>query len=187
VTERRSPDSPPGARHVETLSPWVSLVTRTVVFPSDQSAQPFHSFALADYVNVLAVTADGRIPLVRQYRPAMEGFTLELPGGLREPGEEPMATAARELFEETGFAAESIEPVGSLRTDTGRLENRIWGFVARTGAAESAEWRAETGVERVFMTPAELRQAVIDGRFDHGLHVALIGLAVTRGLFDWTS
>jgi ADP-ribose pyrophosphatase len=165
------------------LSPWVTLVARTIERPGAQ-AQTYHSLAQADYVSVLALTADGRVPLVRQYRPAIERITLELPGGLLDTAETPAAVAARELEEEAGLRA-SAPPLllGKLLPDTGRLENRFWGFFVR--AAELPGWKAEANVERVLVSRAELRQAILDGSFDHALHIALVGLALVQGHFSW--
>ena len=61
------------------VSPWVDLVAREVEFSPGATFEVYHSVETFDYVIVLAVTPDGRIPLVRQYRPAVESFTLELP------------------------------------------------------------------------------------------------------------
>jgi ADP-ribose pyrophosphatase len=63
-------------------------------------------------VAVLAVTDDGRFVMARQYRPGPGRVLLELPGGAVEEGEEPLAAAARELREETGFAAATLTLVG---------------------------------------------------------------------------
>lgn len=75
-------------------------------------------------VAVLAVTEDGRFVMARQYRPGPGRVLLELPGGAVEEGEEPIAAAARELREETGFAAASLTLVGrtwlSARASTER-------------------------------------------------------------------
>ena len=166
-----------------TLSPWVTLVARTVE-RAGGAPQVFHSLAQADYVSVLALTPDGRIPLVHQFRPAVEKVTLELPGGLLDSREAPAAVAARELEEEAGLRA-SAAPVllANLVPDTGRLENRFWCFFIR--AEPLAQWHPEPGVERLLVTRGELRAAILDGRFDHALHIALIGLAVMRGHFGW--
>jgi ADP-ribose pyrophosphatase len=168
------------------LSPWVTLVAKEVMLPGMSRPEAYHSFRQADYVTVLGVTAAGEVPLVRQYRPAIERASLELPGGLRDGAEAPLEAAIRELAEETGYRV-AREPVllGRLVPDSGRLENRFWGFFAELVAAPDTDWRPEPGVERVVMTRRELRAAVLDGRFEHALHIGLIGLAMTRGVFAW--
>jgi 8-oxo-dGTP pyrophosphatase MutT (NUDIX family) len=64
----------------------------------------------SDWVNVVALTADERVVLVRQYRFGTEEIGLEIPGGLVDPGETPLEAARRELREETGL--EGVFPTG---------------------------------------------------------------------------
>lgn len=168
------------------LSEWSSVMTRTLVMPGKAKAEDYHSLRQADYVSVLAVTEDGRVPLVRQYRPALEKFTLELPGGLRDGDEAPELAALRELGEETGLHPVSAPRLlGCLAPDTGRLENRLWGFMVQVHAIDAAGWQPEPGVERLLVPRAQLREWILGGRFDHALHIALIGLAMMYGLFEW--
>jgi len=159
----------------------VTLVERRVEI--DGRIEAFHSLAQADYVTVLAVAGDGRIPLVRQYRPALDREILELPGGLLEDGEAPARCAARELAEEAGFRATApLRPLGRLDPDSGRLENGLWAFLA-TDVEPVAGWRPENGVERVLTDRTELLAAITEGRFTHALHIAIVGLALAAGAF----
>jgi ADP-ribose pyrophosphatase len=177
----------PEARLLKTvrqqLSPWVTLVAKDVA-RGGAAAQTYHSLSQSDYVSVLALTPDGRVPLVRQYRPAVERVTLELPGGLLDSAEAPEQVAMRELVEEAGLhpAAAPIL-LGKLAPDTGRLENRFWSYFVRTAAP--GNWTPEADVERVLLRPVELRAAIDRGEFDHALHIAVLGLALMRGLFSF--
>jgi len=165
------------------LSPWATLVSRVIERPGS-GLQTYHSLAQSDYVSVLALTVDGRVPLVRQYRPAVQRITLELPGGLLDSREPPETVAVRELEEEAGLRAIGAPALlGKLLPDTGRLENRFWCYFIR--AEEIQGWQPEMNVERVLVTRGELRQAILDGGFDHALHIALVGLAVLHGHFAW--
>ena len=169
------------------LSPWATLVTRRVQAPGGLPPQEFHSFKLADYVAMLAVTADGRIPLVRQYRPALGRVTLELPSGLLDANEEPARAAARELQEETGLrAGATVTALGRLVPDSGRLENRLWGFFTDNVSPEPApDWQPEAELEHLLVSRRELQELILTGQFDHALHIAVIGLALTRGCFAY--
>jgi ADP-ribose pyrophosphatase len=129
---------------------------------------------------VLAVTADGCIPLVRQFRPAVRRFTLEFPGGMRDGDEDPQASAIRELAEEVGLAVSRVRPLATMIPESGRLGNRMWTFFA-PDAVPVADWRPETGVEHMMVGLTELHALALDGEFDHAPHVAMLGIAVMRG------
>jgi 8-oxo-dGTP pyrophosphatase MutT (NUDIX family) len=165
------------------VSPWVTLIERDVVDDSGHALGAFHSLAQADYVNVLAETSAGEIVLVEQFRPAREAVTIELPGGLVDPGETPLACALRELREEVGYAAPA-PPVllGKLIPDTGRLDNWCWYFHA-TGVEPVGGWHPESELRRILVPKQEFLKDVREGRFLHALHIAAVTLAMLQGRF----
>ena len=59
------------SRHTSTLSPWVDIIAREVEFAPDEPTQTYHAVGQLDYLAIVALTPDGRFPLVRQYRPAL--------------------------------------------------------------------------------------------------------------------
>jgi ADP-ribose pyrophosphatase len=73
----------------------------------------------------------GRCKLIRQYRYAIDSYILEAPAGALETGEDPRAAAGRELIEETGFAAQIIEPRGFIITTPGYTDEKIFLYEAR--------------------------------------------------------
>jgi ADP-ribose pyrophosphatase len=162
------------------LSNWVTLVENRVVASAREEGAIYHSIDTMDYVSVLAVTADHRVPLVRQFRPAVRRVTLEFPGGMRDGDEAPQTSAIRELAEEAGLAVASVQPLVTLIPESGRLGNRMWTFFARD-AAPIPDWRPETGVEHMMVSVADLFAFALDGSFDHAPHVAMLGMAVIRG------
>lgn len=163
------------------ISPWVALVETTVTWPGRPQPEIYHAIGQADYVSVLAITADGRVPLVSQYRPGCGEVTLELPGGMLEAGEEPAACARREILEEVGCDGGQLSPLGLLWPDPGRLVNRLHCFVATGLRAEVPGWRQEAGLERRFVDIGELRRLTAAGQLSNAHHVAIIGLALAAG------
>lgn len=157
-------------------TPWFSLVEKRV--RTGATEQRFYAIAAADYVCVVPVTAAGEIVLVRQYRPAIERDSIELPSGHVDDGETPEAAAARELLEESGFRAETMELTGCLSPDVGRLSNRQWCFRATVVATD---YLPEQGHEVLLVTRARLREMIAAGEFDHALHVAAVCLALAAG------
>ena len=81
-------------------------------------------------VTILPRFDDGRVLLIRNNRPAVGEILLELPAGTLEPGEDPLATAHRELAEETGFRAESVSLIHSFWMSPGILCERMHLFLA---------------------------------------------------------
>jgi len=163
------------------LSEWTTLVENRVVTSADDAGAVYHSIATADYVSILAVTPDGRIPLVRQFRPALNRFTLEFPGGMRDGEEAPAACAVRELAEEVGLEVTTAQPLATFHPDSGRLGNRMWTFFA-SDATPIPGWRPEAGVENMMVDIDELYARALDGSFDHGPHLAMLGVATIKGL-----
>lgn len=173
------------ARTVTTLSQWVDVIAREVEAGPGEPPQIYHALGQQDYLAIVALTSDGRIPIVRQYRPAVEDFTWELPAGLVERGEDPAASCARELLEETGFPARRIVPLGEAMPCSARLGNRIHSFFVETGDRVTG-FEPERGMTVALRTPAELAAMIESGAFAHQLHLGALLLAHLRGLLRFT-
>jgi ADP-ribose pyrophosphatase len=155
-------------------TPWFRLIARRV----GEESSPYYVVQSADYVTMVPVTAGGELVLVRQHRPAVDRMTLEFPSGHLEDGETPEAAARRELLEETGYAAGTVEPLGCLFPDVGRLGNRLWCFFSRDLTPAGAP--AEPGVETVLYRQPVGELLACDA-FNHALNLAALLLAVGRG------
>jgi 8-oxo-dGTP pyrophosphatase MutT (NUDIX family) len=171
------------ARRTLPVSPWMQLVEREIEFVPGAPVETYHAVEQGDYVAILALTPDRRLPLVRQYRPACEAFTLELPAGMVEAGEDPAETCRRELLEETGLSARRIERLATNHPCTARLSNRIHSFFVET-ADPAASFRPEPGITVELVTEGELARLVGSGGLDLHLHLGTLFLAQLRGLVD---
>lgn len=100
-------------------SPWCSFRLDKVLLP-DGGEIEYGVLESAGFAAVVPVTEGGDVVLVRQWRQPIGSFTLELPGGGLERGEEPRETATRELLEETGYHAENVSYLTSVHTSPGR-------------------------------------------------------------------
>jgi ADP-ribose pyrophosphatase len=157
-------------------TPWFQILAKTM----RHGEEPYYSLKLPDYAAVVAITEEQRVLIVRQYRPAVERDTLELPSGIVDPGETPEAAARRELLEETGYEAAEVEVLGAMEPDTGRLGNRIWSCVA-TGVRRIEGRAPEEGIEVLTYSLPELKRATAEGEFNHALHVAVLLVAMVQG------
>jgi ADP-ribose pyrophosphatase len=168
------------SRRTTAVSPWMKVIAREVEFAPAAPAQVYHAVGQADYIAIVALTPAGRIPIVRQYRPAIEDFSWELPAGLVDDGEDPAQGCQRELFEETGFPARVVHRLGETSPCTGRLSNRIHSFFVET-AARAKSFEPEPGITLKLVKPAELARLIRDGEFMSQLHIGALLLAELHG------
>jgi len=172
----------PLKREVAFATPWFEVVAKTM----QQDEPPYYSLRLADYATLLALTSEGRMLVVRQYRPAVERYTFELPSGVVDGGETPAQTAPRELLEETGYRAGEVEMLGPMEPDLGRLSNSSWGLFAKD--VRKVPGRVpEQGIEVFEWRLDEFYSGVRDGRFAHALHIAIVFQAILLGKIPYGS
>lgn len=127
------------------------------------------------FVIVFALTDENRVVLVHQYKHGIGRELLELPAGAIDPGEDPAHAAARELAEETGCTARSLEFVRSFVTDPTNSTSIAHLFLAR-GTRKTGEQHPDP-TEKIavsFATLDELRELVRGGEIDSLPHVAAI-------------
>ena len=136
----------------------------------------FYTIGADDWVNVVPVTPDDQIVMVRQYRHGCEQITLEIPGGIVDPGETPAEAAARELLEETGYRAREVSPLGVVNPNPALFANRCYTFLA-AGVERVAEIQNDGGTEEtsVELVPrVDLPRRLRAGDIDHALVVAAL-------------
>jgi 8-oxo-dGTP pyrophosphatase MutT (NUDIX family) len=161
--------------HDETLvENWLLRLCRER-FRSRQSGKA-HDFYVA-YVkggaNVVAITPGNEVVMVRQFRAGLHRDSLETPGGLIETGEDPCAAGARELLEETGYAGDPPELLGSISPNPGLLAQRIWTIVIRNATRIAEPEPDQTEELTVELVPVSTILTLINkGEIEHGVCVA---------------
>jgi len=147
----------------------------TMESPETGAAHPFYRIESPEWVNVVALTTDEDLVMVRQYRQGAREVTLEIPGGLVDAGEEPIQAAGRELLEESGYRAGRIESLGSINPNPALFANRVHMFVALDCEPFAPIDNGETEETAVELLPLrDLDATVRAGGIDHALVVATL-------------
>ena len=151
--------------------------------PRTGRSHEFFGIGASDWVNVIPLTPEEDVVMVRQFRHGAGAVTLETPGGIVDPGETPEQAAARELLEETGYRAGAIVPLGNVNPNPALFGNRLHAFLARDArqVAEIAGGDTEETVVELLPLPA-LRELVLAGAVDHALVLATLSLFELRRL-----
>ena len=165
------------------VSPWMRLMERAVEFTPGAATEIYHAVDQQDYIAIVARTPDGLFPIVRQYRPAVEKRTWELPAGMVDKGEDPAECCRRELREETGLTARSVHPLGVYAPCTARLSNAVHSFFVACDPL-TADARQEAGIELKLVSADALASLIRSGEFVLQLHVGALMLAAMRGHID---
>ncbi|MBQ1840102.1 MAG: NUDIX hydrolase [Atopobiaceae bacterium] len=117
-------------------------------------------------VAIVALTDDGRICLVRQYRTALGRVTVEIPAGKLDPGEDPLECANRELLEETGMRAERMAFLTTIATGVGFCDELIHMYMATGLSFAASDPDADEFINVDLVPLDELIDAVLDGRIE---------------------
>ena len=156
-------------------SPVFKLRRDQLVSPRTGLEAPYFVMECADWVNVVAITPDRQIVLVRQYRFGRESVTLEIPGGVVEPGEDPRDAGLRELREETGYDGGTVTSLGWVEPNPAIQSNACHMYLVE-GCTLQAEQELDEGedVEVVLMNLEKVPEAVRNGEIRHALAVAAL-------------
>lgn len=141
--------------------------------PLDNREHDFYVLEVPDWINVIPLTLNDEVVMIEQYRHGTNSVTLEIPGGMVDAGETPQRAAARELLEETGYAATSeVLFLGKTRPNPALQNNWIHTYLARGVEFKSAPVFDSTEHTSVRLVPVKNVPGLIaDGTVDHALVV----------------
>jgi ADP-ribose pyrophosphatase len=134
-------------------------------------------------VATVAVTSDGDVVLVSQYRASFDAFVLEIPAGMRDiEGEDPSVTAVRELREETGFDARSVELLGECLSSPGVTDSSVIVYLVEdlTAGEFQPHGPEEEAMQTILVPFSEALKMIEDGRLTDAKSAYGILLAAHR-------
>lgn len=152
---------------------WFRVMQNTV----RQFHKPYFTIETGDGVVVLAITKNKEVVLVKQYRPASDSYTLELPSGAIDDSEPAINAAKRELYEETGYTTAHFKLLGN---NFSVMENRITGrnnFFLALEAKKNGSHIPEKNIETVLVGLTGFENLIKTGKFRHTAGIAVLALA----------
>ncbi|NLS12160.1 NUDIX hydrolase [Vibrio sp. SM6] len=162
----------------------VSLEQECVTLPNDAQIQltKLHHPGAAI---ILPLTENGDVILLNQYRPALKRWLWELPAGTLEPGETPLACAARELEEETGYSAAEFHSLGYITPLAGLCDSIQHLFVAKALTLSQRFHRDDDEIIEVLQCRiGAIEQAIIDGHLIDAKTIACLSKAKLCGFLS---
>ena len=129
-----------------------------------------------DWVNIIALTPERDVVLVEQYRQGSETVELEIPGGMMDPGEkDPVATAVRELTEETGYTGQNARKIGECFANPAIMDNRVHTvLVENCRLTDKVKLDAGEDITTVLIKVEDLPKMVREGKIRHSIILAAL-------------
>jgi ADP-ribose pyrophosphatase len=157
--------------------------TRILDFCEATDVSPYtekeHRFVFIDslnWVNLVPITEQNEIVMIRQYRHGSQRVTLEIPGGMVDSGEEPSKAAARECHEETGYVVKTLYSLGELNPNPALFNNSLHTFYGRvsTGYRPKVHLSETEKTEVELIAVDRLKPLMLDSTIDHALVCATL-------------
>ncbi len=156
--------------------PWLTLRIDKCQAPDGRIIEPYYVLEYPDWVNAMAMTEDGKVILIRQYRHALGRTLIEIPGGVMDDTDEsPEVAIRRELLEETGYAFTHLYTLGAVSANPSTTTNLTHMFLA-TGGKKVQEQQLDHNeeIEVMPVTLEEVERMLQEREFLQSLHVTCL-------------
>jgi len=152
------------------------LRSDTKISPRTGKEHEFFILDTVNWVNVVAITPEQKLVMVQQYRHGSNTVELEVPGGLMDPHEtDPVATAVRELREETGYEGENARLLGSVHSNPAILNNTtVTVLIENCQLKHGVDFDSGEDLITRLVPVAEIPKLVADGKIRHSLVVVAL-------------
>lgn len=154
-----------------------SVRTDTAVSPRTGIEHDFYIIESRDWVNVIPITPDQQVVMIRQYRHGSREVTLEIPGGLTEGGDTPEKAVSRELMEETGYLSEEWVKIGEVNPNPALFNNRCYTYLAlNVKKATNPSLDQTEDIEVVLIPLSDIPELIRKGIINHAIVISAFSL-----------
>jgi 8-oxo-dGTP pyrophosphatase MutT (NUDIX family) len=160
---------------------WLKVKEDKCLLPDGKIIHPYFVIDVPNFCNIVMVTNQDEIVMVEQYRHAAGIVSLELPGGMVEPGEDPILAAKREMEEETGYQSNHFELLYSIHPNPPLENNRAYFYLATqltlTGKTAFDQYE---DIKLVLVKKQDFIHRLLNNSFTHGVQVGAMFAAAMR-------
>ena len=149
--------------------------------PDGKIVEPYYVLEFPDWCNVVLITEDEKIVMVRQYRHALQMATTELPGGVIDKNETPLQAAIREVQEETGYISTEIEFLYKTAPNPATNNNYAYFFLATNAKPlTNQNFDAFEDMDVLLFSKEEILQMIMNSKIEHGVQVGVLYAAFLK-------
>ncbi len=147
-----------------------SIRTDRAISPRTGKGHDFYIIESENWVNIIPITSEHQVVMIKQYRHGSREVTLEIPGGLVDPGDTPKKAALRELLEETGYQAQRAKRIGVVNPNPAIFNNRCYTFLAKGVKKVAGPTPDQTeDIEVVLIPLKKIPQLILKGEIDNAM------------------